>query len=69
MVHVHTKFVFFPPKKSVSIGKEGVNYIIIFTEKMKYNVSVNKTYKYNVVGIAGIPSMAIWISCNVAKFI
>ena len=34
-----------------------VNYIIIFTEKIKYNVKVNKTYiKYNVV-IAGIPSM------------
>ena len=35
-----------------------VNYIIIFTEKMKYNVTVNKTYKYNEV-IAGILSMAI----------
>ena len=44
------------------------DYIIIFTEKMKYNVTVNKTYKYNVV-IAGIHSMTIRISCNVAKFI
>ena len=26
-----------------------VNYIIIFTEKNKYNVTVNKTFKYNVV--------------------
>ena len=34
------------------------NYIIIFTEKMKYNVKVNKTYKYNVV-IFGILSMNI----------
>ena len=24
-----------------------VNYIIVVTEKMKYNVKVNKTYKYN----------------------
>ena len=38
-----------------------VNYIIISTEKMKYNVTVNKTYKYYVV-IAGILSMVIWIS-------
>ena len=29
-----------------------------FNEKMKYNVKVNKTYKYNVV-ITGIPSMGI----------
>ena len=35
-----------------------VNYIIISTEKKKYNVTVNKTYKYNVV-IAGILSMVI----------
>ena len=35
-----------------------VNYIVIFTEKMKYNVKVNKTYKYNVV-MAGIHSMVI----------
>ena len=38
-----------------------VNYIIISTEKIKYNVTVNKTYNYNVV-IAGILSMVIWIS-------
>ena len=41
-----------------------VNYIIISTEKKKYNVTVNKTYKYNVV-IAGIFSMVIWISYKV----
>ena len=35
-----------------------VNYIFIFTEKMKYNAIVNKTNKYNVV-IAGILSMDI----------
>ena len=35
-----------------------VNYIIIFNEMMKYNVKVNKTYKYNAV-IAGILSMVI----------
>ena len=38
-----------------------VYYIIIFTAKMKYNVTVNKTYKYNVVK-AGILSMVISIS-------
>ena len=38
-----------------------VNYIIIFTEKMNYNVKVNQTYKYDVV-IAGILSIVIWIS-------
>ena len=26
-----------------------LNYIIIFNEIMKYNVKLNKTYKYNVV--------------------
>ena len=38
-----------------------INYIIMFTENMKYNVKVkvNKTYKYNVV-IAGILSMFIF---------
>ena len=35
-----------------------MNYIIIFTEKIKYNVKAKQTYKYNVV-IAGIPSMVI----------
>ena len=30
-----------------------VNYIILFNEIMKYNVKLNKTYKYNVV-TAGI---------------
>ena len=37
-----------------------VNYIFSFTEKKKYNVKVNKTYKSNVV-IAGILHMVIWI--------
>ena len=41
-----------------------VNYIFIFTEKMKCNVKVNKTYKKNVV-IAGILDMVIWISKKV----
>ena len=35
-----------------------INYIIIFTEKIKYNVKVNKTYQYNAV-ISGIISMVI----------
>ena len=49
-----------------------VNYIFIFTEKMKFNVEVNKTYKYNV-------ELYSWNSfyghlnklkgCNGAKFI
>ena len=41
-----------------SIMWYGCNYIIVFTDEMKYNVKVNKTYKYNLV-MAGIRSMVI----------
>ena len=56
MVHVHTKLVFFPQKKSVSLGKEGVNDVHIFyVLKFRYldimliNRSTFNTFKYSVI--------------------
>ena len=44
-----------------------VNYIIIFNNKIKFNVKVSKIYKYNVV-IAGILYLNKLKGCYGAKF-